>query len=183
MAAPGSAVRYRSWISSYDKGAKQLALNVFGTLRKEGGKSSSLSSLIKRTAAFTNVTERALYKWAEEHDKHGEVLSPKTLCRGGRGRDREQLLDDFDIGVSRRVMHGFCKRWEIPTARKLAAYFKDDSLPSVFATTIHSMPLRHCPCWPEDEASCRRDATTKEDNRDGVFLEESAAATADRPAN
>ncbi|KAH8019460.1 hypothetical protein HPB51_019482 [Rhipicephalus microplus] len=101
-----------------------------------------MSSLIKRTAAFTNVSERALYKWVAEHNKHGEVLSPKTPSHGGRGRDREQLLDDFNFGVLRRVMHGFCKRQEIPTVRKLAAYFKDDSLPSISATTIHRMLLK-----------------------------------------
>lgn len=77
MAAPGSPVRYRSRISFYDKGAKQLALNVFGTVRKEGGRNASMSSLIKRTAAYTNVSERALYKWVAEHDKHGEVHSSR----------------------------------------------------------------------------------------------------------
>ncbi|XP_037505782.1 uncharacterized protein LOC119382122 [Rhipicephalus sanguineus] len=94
-------------------------------------------------AVYTNVSEHALYKWVAKHDKHGEVLSPKTLSRGGRGRDREQLLDDFDLGVLRRLMHGFYKWREIPTVRKLVAYFKeDDSLPSVSATTIHKMLLK-----------------------------------------
>ncbi|KAH8034472.1 hypothetical protein HPB51_024651 [Rhipicephalus microplus] len=124
MAAPGSPVRYISRISFHDKGGKQLALNVLGTLRKQGGRSASMSSLIKRTAAFSNVTECALYKWVAQHDKHGEVIPPKTLFRGGRGHNREQLLDDFDLGVLRRVMHGFYEWREISMERKLTTYVK-----------------------------------------------------------
>ncbi|KAH8025467.1 hypothetical protein HPB51_008382 [Rhipicephalus microplus] len=101
-----------------------------------------MSSLIKRTVVFTNVSECVLYKWLKEHNKHVEVLSPKTLSRGGRGRNREHLLDDFNLGELRRVMHGFYKRREIPMVRKLTAYFKEDnSLLSVSATTIHRMLL------------------------------------------
>ncbi|KAH8021380.1 hypothetical protein HPB51_015560 [Rhipicephalus microplus] len=74
-----------------------------GTVRKEGGRNASISSLIKRTAAYT-VSERALYKWVAAHDKHDKVLSPKTLSRSGRGRDREQLL--YDCGLGHTVSHG-----------------------------------------------------------------------------
>ncbi|KAH7942705.1 hypothetical protein HPB51_028613 [Rhipicephalus microplus] len=63
-----------------------------------------MSSLIKRAAAYTIVSERSLYKWVAEHDKQGEVLSSKTLFRGGRVRNREQLLDDFGL-VSATTIH------------------------------------------------------------------------------
>lgn len=79
MATPGSSMRYRSQINFYDKGVKQLALNVFGTLRKEGGRNASMNSLIKRTAAFTNVSERALYKWVAKHDKHSEAPGNRAI--------------------------------------------------------------------------------------------------------
>ncbi|KAH8033138.1 hypothetical protein HPB51_007755 [Rhipicephalus microplus] len=120
-----------------------MALSVFETLRKEGARNASMSSLIKKAAAFTNVSEHALYKWVAEHDKHGEVLSSKTLSRGGRGRDREHLLDDFDHGVWHKVMHGSFKRREILTVHKPSGYFKeDDTLPPISATTIHMMLLK-----------------------------------------
>ncbi|KAH8025485.1 hypothetical protein HPB51_008400 [Rhipicephalus microplus] len=97
----------------------------------------------QRAAAYTNVSERALYKWVAEHDKHGEVLSPETLSCGGRSHDGEQLLNEFNLGVLGRVMHGFYKQWEIRTVRKLAANLKEaDSLPSVSATAIYRMLLK-----------------------------------------
>ncbi|KAH8008717.1 hypothetical protein HPB51_003364 [Rhipicephalus microplus] len=96
-----------------------------------------------KSPANSNDSERALYKWVAEHDEHGDVLSPKTLSRGGRARDREQLLDNFGLGVLRRVMPGFHKQQEIPTVCKLTAYFKeDDSLSSVSTTTVHRMLLK-----------------------------------------
>ncbi|KAH8029096.1 hypothetical protein HPB51_022660 [Rhipicephalus microplus] len=66
-----------------------------------------------------------------------------TLSRCEWGRDREQLPDDFDFDVLRRVMHDFYKWRKIPTVHKLAEFFKeDDSLPSESVTTIHRMQLK-----------------------------------------
>ncbi|KAL1439922.1 hypothetical protein MTO96_009752 [Rhipicephalus appendiculatus] len=53
----------------------------------------------------TYCIELALYKWIAEHEKCGKVLTPKSQFRGGRGRDREKLLDDFDLGVLRGVVN------------------------------------------------------------------------------
>lgn len=51
---------YQSQVHFYMKGTKQLALNVFGTVHKECGKSASMDSVIKKMAALTHVSEHAL---------------------------------------------------------------------------------------------------------------------------
>lgn len=55
-----SPLRYQSNVLYYPKQAKQFALNVLGVVQKECGEGATVSSIVKRTAAVTNVSERSL---------------------------------------------------------------------------------------------------------------------------
>lgn len=57
MVCTDSPVLNRSKLTFYAKEAKQLVLNVLGTMRKECAKGASSSSIIKRTAPLTNGSE------------------------------------------------------------------------------------------------------------------------------
>ncbi|KAH6948087.1 hypothetical protein HPB50_022812 [Hyalomma asiaticum] len=69
----------------------------------------------------------------------GEVLPPKRRSCG-KGRDRTKKLDDFDLSVLRRVVHGFFEKGEIPTIAKVVQRFKEDeTLPTVSTRTMQRM--------------------------------------------
>lgn len=133
-------MRYQTSISFYPKEAKQLTLNVLGRVRKECGKSASIRSIVRRTALLTGVSERAIFKWAAEHEKNGMVGSPQTKLRGGKNIERVKKFDDFDLGVLRRIVHNFYTRNEVPTLKKLKAHFNEsEDLPNVSSATVSRM--------------------------------------------
>ncbi|KAH6945723.1 hypothetical protein HPB50_009718 [Hyalomma asiaticum] len=126
-------------VRGFPKLAKQIALNVFEGLGVKCGDSASVDALIKRTAKLTQVSERTLYRWKKEIEDAGEVLPPKKRSCG-KGRDRTKKLDDFDLSVLRRVVHGFLEKGEIPTIAKVVQRFKEDEmLPTVSTTTMQRM--------------------------------------------
>ncbi|KAH7945820.1 hypothetical protein HPB49_016011 [Dermacentor silvarum] len=94
---------------------------------------------VEATSTLTKVSERVLYEWVSEKEKAGRVLTPKKRS-GARGHQRKKELDDFDLGVLRRVVHSFFRRNEIPTVAKLMRHIDGDSeMPSVSTATMHRM--------------------------------------------
>ncbi|KAG0421509.1 hypothetical protein HPB47_002604 [Ixodes persulcatus] len=111
--------------TSFGKEARQVVLNVYYKLRCESP-NESYKAIVQRTSELTRVGYSTIFRWKKlvqsSPDGTPSVPSPKRK-RKRSAPPTPSLLDSFDRGTLRLIVHDFFRRNECPTLSKNAMCF------------------------------------------------------------
>lgn len=111
--------------TSFGKEARQVVLNVYCKLRSESP-NESYKAIVQRTSELTGVGYSTIFRWKKlvqsSTDATPSVPSPKRK-RKRSAPPTPSLLDSFDRGTLRLIVHDFFRRNECPTLSKVRALF------------------------------------------------------------
>ncbi|KAG0426646.1 hypothetical protein HPB47_026241 [Ixodes persulcatus] len=106
--------------TSFGKEARQVVLNVYYKLRCESP-NESYKAIVQRTSELTRVGYSTIFRWKKlvqsSPDGTPSVPSPKRK-RKRSAPPTPSLLDSFDRGTLRLILHDFFRRNECPTLSK-----------------------------------------------------------------
>ncbi|KAM7287678.1 uncharacterized protein ISCGN_031369 [Ixodes scapularis] len=107
--------------TSFGEEARQVVLNVYYKLRCESP-IESYKAIVRRTSELTRVGYSTIFRWKKLvqsiPDGTPSVPSPKRK-RKRSAPPTPSLLDSFDLGTLRLIVHGFFRRSECPTLSKV----------------------------------------------------------------
>ncbi|KAG0410409.1 hypothetical protein HPB47_012473 [Ixodes persulcatus] len=106
--------------TSFGKEARQVVLNVYYKLRCESP-NESYKAIVQRTSELTRVGYSTIFRWKKlvqsSPDGTPSVPSPKRK-RKRSAPPTPSLLDSFDRGTLRLIVHDLFRRNECPTLSK-----------------------------------------------------------------
>ncbi|KAG0423316.1 hypothetical protein HPB47_000897 [Ixodes persulcatus] len=125
--------------TSFGKEARQFVLNVYYKLRCESP-NESYKAIVQRTSELTRVGYSTIFRWKKlvqsSPDGTPSVPSPKRK-RKRSAPPTPSLLDSFDRGTLRLIVHDFFRRNECPTLSKvLEVAWDNDKFPKISRTTL-----------------------------------------------
>ncbi|KAG0422139.1 hypothetical protein HPB47_002011 [Ixodes persulcatus] len=125
--------------TSFGKEARQVVLNVYYKLRCESP-NESYKAIVQRTSELTRVGYSTIFRWKKlvqsSPDGTPSVPSPKRK-RKRSAPPTPSLLDSFDRGTLRLIVHDCFRRNECPTLSKVLEVARDnDKFPKISRTTL-----------------------------------------------
>ncbi|KAG0413980.1 hypothetical protein HPB47_008883 [Ixodes persulcatus] len=106
--------------TSFGKEARQVVLNVYYKLRCESP-NESYKAIVQRTSELTRVGYSTIFRWKKlvQSSPDGTPLVPSPKRKRKRSAPpTPSLLDSFDRGTLRLIVHDFFRRNECPTLSK-----------------------------------------------------------------
>ncbi|KAG0431823.1 hypothetical protein HPB47_021435 [Ixodes persulcatus] len=125
--------------TSFEKEARQVVLNVYYKLRCESP-NESYKAIVQRTSELTRVGYSTIFRWKKLVQSSPDGTSSVPSHKRKRKRSAPptpSLLDSFDRGTLRLIVHDFFRRNKCPTLSKVLEVARDnDKFPKISRTTL-----------------------------------------------